>query len=452
MAAYDSCAGGYSRELFVSPVPEDFKCGVCEEVARDPHLADCCGEHFCRACIDQLRADGKLCPSCKENGFSVLVNKRLKKKIMSLEVRCAMKDRGCEWRGHLEQLDGHVNLDSGSCEYVDVDCPNECDQPVQKRHLAAHLANKCPKRDFTCQYCNFKATYDVVCNDHWPKCPFYLVPCPNGCDILAIERGDVDAHLMLCSLEEVECEFSHAGCKVKLVREEMERHLADNLQRHVLMMNKTLKEKIEQLESKLEQKEEQVREIREQLAEKTEEKTKQIEETEGKVEVLKDQLQGSIQQIEVLERLSGLRFTVPNFQKLKNDDDGYNAESLYTHPGGYKVCIRVRPNGYHSGHGTHVSAWLCGCPGDNDGDLKWPADCTITLQLLNQHRDQDHVTVTERFNWTRTKNVTAASPNPCLGHKLIAHKHLEWNAAEQTQYLKDDCLQFRIAKIQVHSL
>jgi len=33
-------------------------------------------------------------------------------------------------------------------------------------------------------------------------------------------------------------------------------------------------------------------------------------------------------------------------------------------------------------------------------------------------------------------------------NKLIAHTDLEMNAQKQTQYLKDDCLHFRITKIE----
>jgi len=183
-----------------------------------------------------------------------------------------MKDRGCDWTGTLEQLNAHLDMNSDNCQYVDVKCPNKCEQPVQKRHLPTHLTNECTKRDFFCQYCNFTATYEVVCNDHWPQCPFYPVPCPNGCEIVAIERGDLDAHLMMCSLEVVECDFSYAGCSVKLVREEMERHLTDNLQRHVLMMNKALQEKIEQKERKIEQLEARLEEKDRQIQEQVQER------------------------------------------------------------------------------------------------------------------------------------------------------------------------------------
>ena len=34
--------------------------------------------------------------------------------------------RGCEWKGKVEQLDTHSDLDSGDCQYIDVECPEKC--------------------------------------------------------------------------------------------------------------------------------------------------------------------------------------------------------------------------------------------------------------------------------------------------------------------------------------
>ncbi len=510
MAASGSTVGGYSCELFISPVPEELKCGLCKKVARDPNLVSCCGEQFCRGCT----AEGKQpCPLCGKEQFTLFTNKRDQKRIISLMVRCAMKDRGCEWTGTLEHINAHLDASSDNCQYVDVECPNKCDRPVQKCHLVTHLTDSCTKRDFMCQYCNFKGKYEVVCNEHWPECQIYPVPCPNGCEILAIERGDLDAHMILCSMVVVECDFSYAGCNVKLVREEMEKHLADNLQRHMLMMNKALQEKIEQkerkieqLEAKLEQRDRQIQELRDkhiqdlrlemeerdrQREEQLQVKSKQIQETEAKVAaiekrlteteqlnqdlhlkleqslqrqdrqiletdaevaLIKKQLEGKVRQIEENERRLGVRFAMPGFKAIKaNKSSSWYSPPLYTHPGGYMICVCVWLNGRSDGRGTHVTVWLCRMVSEIDDQLKWPADCTITLQLLNQHRDQDHVTVSRRSQWDKVTEAGRWGIGT-LHAKFVAHTDLEWNAAKQTQYLKNDCLQFRISEIQVHSI
>ena len=170
--------GGYQCEL-VSDVSEDYVCGLCKHVAREPHDTSCCGETVCKACITPILEDKKPCPFY-EAKLTIWLNVKYQRRILALEVRCTMKDRGCEWTGKLEGLEAHLDVNTGDCEYVDVECLNRCDLPVEKRNLPTHLANYCPKREFACQYCNFKATFEVVTNDHWPQCSFYPVPCPNA--------------------------------------------------------------------------------------------------------------------------------------------------------------------------------------------------------------------------------------------------------------------------------
>jgi len=92
--------------------------------------------------------------------------------------------------------------------------------------------------------------------------------------------------------------------------------------------------------------------------------------------------------------------------------------------------------------------------GEFDVTLQWPEKFTITLQLLNQHRDQDHITVTTQFQWLRPgrekygAEFSIREATSYFTTTLIAHTDLEMNAQKQTQYLKDDCLHFRITKIE----
>ena len=139
-------------------------------------------------------------------------------------------------------------------------------------------------------------------------------------------------------------------------------------------------------------------------------------------------------------------FTMSNFIQLMTKNTSWYSPPMYTHPNGYKFFIGVLPNGWSTARNTHVSVHLYSMPGEFDVTLQWPAKFTITLQLLNQHRDQDHITVTVRFQWTKPEiegqHVTYFT------NTLIAHTDLELNVQKQTQYLKDDCLHFCISKIQ----
>ena len=462
--AASSKIGGYQCE-FVGTVSEDFLCGLCKHVAREPHLTSCCGMTVCKVCISPVIEDKKSCPSCEKAEVVTFLNVRDNQRILALEVRCIMKDRGCEWTSKLEGLKAHLDVNTGDCEYVDIECPNRCDQQVEKRNLPTHLTDYCPKREFTCQYCNFKATYEVVSNDHWPQCPFYPVPCPNACGIQAVERGDLEAHLLQCPLEELECDFSHAGCNTKLPRQDLERHMEESLQKHlVLMSNMSLKfeQKLQEQQETFQQKlqeqqdgfraylEQKEKEMTEKHQQALEEKIKDVEEQLSKKTHEKEAKIRDLQQ--QLWQYTGFQFKMPNFKQHKDKKDWWYSPPLYTHSGGYKFCIEVEANGRQrtSAHGTHVTVNLYSMQGEFDSGLRWPAKCTITLQLLNQERDQDHVTVTETFAWNM--ETTAMHYIAYFGRsgKFVAHTELEYNHQNRTRYLKNDDLLFRIIKVKLN--
>ena len=460
----------------------------------------------------------------------------------------------------MELLDDHLDVNSGDCQYVDVECPEKCGQPVQKHQLVTHIANECPKRDFTCMHCGFKATYEVVSEQHWPECQNYPVPCPNRCQIGAVERNTLEDHLKMCSLQVVDCDFSYAGCNEKLQRQHMEKHIEENTQKHLALMasasmkmnrefeqklqeqrdefrgyleqkeretaeqlkqkdeqtkaveerfqqsvrereeqiesmrkslQKEQKEGEQQLQQQLKQKERQINHVQEslqQLQEKDNKVQGELHEKQQQLEALKEQIvqvkqdheerikaveqrreeqikslevqsQQQVERIGKLEKqlkererelnmklgMLPLHFTMSSFNQRKTSRTWWNGPPMYTHTHGYKFYIGVYPSGTGDGHGTHVSVGLCSMSGEFDATLQWPAKFTITLQLPNQHRDRDHITVTKQFQWNKPEGRMLVT---YFTYRLIAHTDLKLNAQKQTQYLKDDCLRFCIIKIE----
>ena len=70
--------------------------------------------------------------------------------------------------------------------------------------------------------------------------------CPNKCG-LVVEAQNLQAHLSSdCELAEVECEFSHAGCEVTIIRKLLPCHMTDSVVQHVSLLareNRIYKEK-----------------------------------------------------------------------------------------------------------------------------------------------------------------------------------------------------------------
>ncbi len=463
MAASNGSGNGYSCELFFSPVPEDLKCGLCRQVARRPNISSCCGEHFCEVCINHMFEKGQDCPSCGLDEFSHFADKRVQKKVLALDVRCAMANRGCDWTGKVEYLDSHLDISSGSCPYIDVPCPNSCGLLVQKSELASHLTSNCIERRYACNYCNYTATYDIIVNKHMASCSHYPIPCPNGCRVASIERCNLQDHLNECPLQEIDCEFSYAGCNASLSREQIARHMDENTPRHLLLVSRTLQNKEAEMKQMQEifaaeqgwmQKQlERSRAATEclevavgQLKVEIHLKDVELKSVKEKAAKLEEHLRRNERKIKHIEKKFGVQITVPNFTALLTSRRCWVSTPRCIFPGMHKVYIKVWPNGWQEGTGTHVSVWLNIAMGESAAESEPIADCIITMQLLNQHRDQDHITVKRCFQWNR-KHDTVFSAT--VSNTFVAHTDLDWNIAKQTHYLRNNCLQFKITEFDV---
>ena len=71
------------------------------------------------------------------------------------------------------------------------------------------------------------------------------------------------------------------------------------------------------------------------------------------------------------------------FEKHKRDSDIWFSEPFYSHPHGYKLCLKVDANGFSSAKGTHVSVAVRLMRGQFDDQLQFPFNGKITIQLIN---------------------------------------------------------------------
>ena len=111
------------------------------------------------------------------------------------------------------------------------------------------------------------------------------------------------------------------------------------------------------------------------------------------------------------------------------------------------MCLRVYANGDGDGKGTHVSVYTHLMRGEFDDHLKWPFRGHVTVAVLNQLEDNYHTKTTIRFTETYIGRVTDRERASGLGyHTFIGHTDLTYTPAKNRQYLKYDCLRFRIIK------
>lgn len=102
---------GYSRRLFVDKIPDDLICALCQDVVRKPLQTKCCGQVYCKVCINRLPriVRGMLgCPHCREK-LEVFTDKRAENFVNNMKIFCVNVKRGCSWLGQLTNLKNHLN-------------------------------------------------------------------------------------------------------------------------------------------------------------------------------------------------------------------------------------------------------------------------------------------------------------------------------------------------------
>ena len=203
--------GGYDYQ-FVDPPLDMFLCKICHLPSKDPRLSVCCGHTFCNSCLDALKqtirrlsfSEDVVCPMCRSEDFSTVVNKQNERAIKSLRVFCTNKDKGCEWQGELHSLTRHFENRDG-CSFEEVKCANDCGILLQRQHLPSHVDNECPYRGVLCQYCSMVGRYHYITGLHFEQCDKVPLSCPNGCGVDSLLRENIEVHRKTCPLELTEC-------------------------------------------------------------------------------------------------------------------------------------------------------------------------------------------------------------------------------------------------------
>ena len=214
---------------FVTKPKEDFYCPVTLDLLQEPYQTACCGKHLSREAY--IRYHGKCCPLCRGPCLTATLDKYHQRNMLSHEVRCPKKAEGCKWEGEIYNLKQHLS----TCQYVKESCPHWCGSMFIRLKMEEHKSQHCPLRPFTCQHCReYKATYQEVEKNHWPKCIKFPLPCPNECGEEEIERQHLKGHLeQTCPLEVIQCEFNYAGCGAQLQRRLMPAHVKENVEAHL---------------------------------------------------------------------------------------------------------------------------------------------------------------------------------------------------------------------------
>lgn len=136
-------------------------------------------------------------------------------------------------------------------------------------------------------------------------------------------------------------------------------------------------------------------------------------------------------------------FIIENFEQYKRLDCRFRSEPFFSHPGGYKMCLLIFPNGAGSVKSDHVSVYVSILRGEYDDDLQWPFNGKITVQAYNRAVKKwsaDHTIVVRGV--CRSREFLAESTVGC--NKYLSHTELSHNYSMSTNMVR-----FRVIDVSV---
>ena len=389
---------------FIERPSEDLFCPVTFELLLDPHQTMCCGNHLSLNAVTRLQQDSKPCPMCKEAQLATMPDKFYGRTVSALQVYCPNKAGGCEWKGEVGGVEQHVVV--------------------------------CPKRLWKCQYCDYVSTSDAEL-EHVMNCTHYPTACPNQCDVGTIPRCQVEEHLTVCPLEVIACEFSDAGCSVRMTRVDLQRHMDEFQQQHLLsatVLNlKLTKETIAEKDHQLAEKDRQLAG-----------KDKQIVALQKQLK----ELQTSVEQVKVGvdHLLGGMRhcqeFTLSKVSQWKH----WLSDPFYSHRGGYRLKLSVqkeKPSGFLFGAMTlsNMMVGLALCKGEYDHHLEWPVTFLADVDLVDQLKDEKHYQ--QKYEYFFTKQMDKVKEK-LSEHMYFVSRRTLYPDGERSLYVVSDCVKIRL--------
>eukprot|EP00475_Leptophrys_vorax_P044148 TRINITY_DN872_c0_g1_i4.p1 TRINITY_DN872_c0_g1~~TRINITY_DN872_c0_g1_i4.p1 ORF type:complete len:645 (+),score=171.79 TRINITY_DN872_c0_g1_i4:291-2225(+) len=169
----------------------DLVCVVCQNILQDPVMITSCQHSHCKECLDEWTKKQSQCPVCRSEIKETLPDRRAKRQISLLKVRCKNNEYGCDSTGEL----GSAPL-----------------------------------------------TFWVK---HQPECPV------KTCEFCSLKTKTLDSHLQECEFAVVDCPFKKLGCNAKLKKKDGEKglrkHVDSSMEWHYFLMVKVFSEQDQEL-------------------------------------------------------------------------------------------------------------------------------------------------------------------------------------------------------------
>ena len=155
---------------------------------------------------------------------------------------------------------------------------------------------------------------------------------------------------------------------------------------------------------------------------------------------LKKEFSNFKQKFFTLKDGAAIVFKVTDFSHKKSSNEIFCSLPFYTSSEGYKMEIRIYPNGFSRVKGTHVSVFLkVLADGLYNDSLTCPFEGNFIIEMLNQSTDNNHYCT--QIHFTDHGVIPGASKGMS---EFIKHSYLLCDPSKKTQYLMNDSLYFRV--------
>ena len=415
------------------------------------------------------------------------------------ELQCS---NGCGVVMQRRLVEGHLKSE---CELREVKC-EYCNTTGSYQWINSSHHEECPKYPVECpNHCEVGHVRREEISGHLEECPLAIVECPYaavGCESVVRRKeemehvmGSVGQHMEYnknvilanqnrLDVEEQELENVKEDLRVtkdKLIAKEQE---LKDVKRDLVTKEQTMvsintdlqdtKDKLKQsqeiqsqLKTTITEKGRELDEVRKNAEENNNTLQKMIQQLKDKLEgteqLLQHQLKVNTQLQLQVETISNSTWSlqlnylvnsgnevvpvvikVAEFKKYKNGEI-IHSTGFYTRNGGYKMYFRVFPSGCSRAFVNQISVGVYLMKGDHDDHLTWPVKGTLTVQLLNQLSDSNHSEPVEfHFSCSRQHVMNKNSNSFQWSHQFMPHERLSYDADKKCQYLKDDCVFFRV--------
>lgn len=156
-----------------------------------------------------------------------------------------------------------------------------------------------------------------------------------------------------------------------------------------------------------------------------------------------------LENLQSLTSIPPVQFTTHKFSQKKKDDEQWYSSPFYTHPQGYKMCLKVYPNGDGPGKNTHVLVSVRLMKGEFDSYLHWPFRGAITVTLLNQEEDKKHITDVLEFSGDAPGSAADRVRDGERAQSGVGNPQFFPHSKLQPKYLKHDCIRLVVNKVEI---